>query len=59
MANLNGQSGELRFTIEIKRKDTGRVETVELVGKITADEAQHLGLLEDLNDGSHPQHDGA
>lgn len=32
--NLQGQEGELRFTIEIKRAETGETETVELVGKI-------------------------
>lgn len=31
-SNLAGQPGELRMTIEIKRKETGKVETVELVG---------------------------
>ena len=30
--NLQGQPGELRMTIEIKRKETGKVETFELVG---------------------------
>ena len=30
--SLQGQPGELRMTIEIKRKDTGKVDTVELVG---------------------------
>jgi hypothetical protein len=34
MINLTGQPGELRFTLEITRKDTGKVETVEMVGKI-------------------------
>ena len=29
---LQGQPGELRMTIEIKRAATGKVETVELVG---------------------------
>ena len=32
--NLQGQEGELRFTIEIKRAETGETETVDLVGKI-------------------------
>lgn len=36
--NLEGQTGELRFTLEITRKDTGETETVELVGKIVEDE---------------------
>jgi hypothetical protein len=31
-SSLQGQPGELRMTIEIKRKKTGMVETVELVG---------------------------
>lgn len=43
MANLNGQTGELRFTIEVKRKETGKTETYDLIGKI---------------DGSNPQHGG-
>jgi hypothetical protein len=40
MAELRGEAGELRFTIEIKRKATGKVETYNLIGKI--------------NDGSNP-----
>ena len=31
-SNLQGQPGELRMTIEIKRKETGKVETFEMVG---------------------------
>lgn len=38
MPDLQGQVGELRFTLEIKRKETGKTETVELVGFI--DEAK-------------------
>lgn len=34
MSELNGQAGELRFTLEIKRAETGETETVEMVGKI-------------------------
>ena len=59
MINLQGQEGELRFTVQITRKATGQVEEYELVGKITADEAAQLGLTEEPTDGSHPQHDGA
>lgn len=36
---LNGQPGELRFTVEVKRAETREVETYELVGKITDEEA--------------------
>lgn len=32
--NLNGQEGELRFTLEITRAATGETETVEMVGKL-------------------------
>ena len=31
-SNLQGQPGELRMTIEIKRKETGKVETFEMIG---------------------------
>ena len=31
-SNLQGQPGELRMNIEIKRAATGKVDTVELVG---------------------------
>ena len=32
MAELQGKPGELRFTIEVKRKATGKVETFEMIG---------------------------
>jgi hypothetical protein len=47
---LSGQLGELRFTLEIKRKETGKTETVELVGYI--DEAK----LKEIQSGSDSQH---
>lgn len=31
-SNLQGEPGELRMTIEIKRAATGKTETVELIG---------------------------
>lgn len=34
MNKLNTEPAELNFTIEIKRKDTGKVEVVHLVGHI-------------------------
>lgn len=34
MMNLNGQPGEVRFCVEVKRKDTGKVDKFEMVGKI-------------------------
>lgn len=32
--SLNGQEGELKFTLEITRAATGETEVVEMVGKI-------------------------
>jgi len=47
MISLQGQPGELKFTIEITRKATGLTETVELVGRITGDQAEQLGIKTD------------
>lgn len=44
MAALEGQAGELRFTLQITRKDTGLVEEVELVGRITDEQLKDLQL---------------
>jgi hypothetical protein len=35
MSDLKGQPGELRMTVQITRKATGKTEAVELVGKVT------------------------
>lgn len=32
--NIGGQLGELRLTVEIKRAETGKVETYELIGHL-------------------------
>ena len=48
MADLLGQVGELRFTIQVTRKETGKVETVEMVGFLDAEklaELQAAGVL--------------
>ena len=50
MSELKGQEGELRMTLTITRKDTGKVETVEFVGTVTEKEQ---------DDGSHAQHSGS
>ena len=50
--NLQGQEGELRFTLQIKRAATGETEIVELVGKIS-DEVE---ILEDLQEEKSLQH---
>lgn len=44
MNELGGGGGELRFTVQVKRASTGEMETHELVGRITAEQAEELGL---------------
>jgi hypothetical protein len=53
MSDLGGQIGELRFTVQITRKETGKVEEVELVGLL--DESK----LKELQNGSHAFNSGA
>lgn len=50
MSNLSGQVGELRFKLQITRKETGKVEEVELVGYLDEEK------LKELQNGSDPQH---
>lgn len=40
MSELQGQVGELHFTVIITRKDTGKVETVEMIGRPLPDEPE-------------------
>ena len=47
MSNLGGQMGELRFTMQITRKETGKVEEVELVGFLDEEK------LKELQNGGH------
>jgi hypothetical protein len=47
MNDLKGPGGELRMTISITRKATGKTETVELVGKTTPE--QHQQIVENFN----------
>lgn len=42
MIKLTGQPGELRFTVEVKRKETGKVEQYELVGFLDEDKLKEL-----------------
>ena len=37
MNELNGKPGELRFTIQVKRAATGKIDTYDMVGKVTDD----------------------
>ena len=57
MIELGGKGGELRMVVQIKRAATGETETHELVGKITAEQAEQLGLKEQEN-GDDAQHNG-
>lgn len=50
MSQLNGQLGELSMTVQITRKETGRVEEVKLTSAIT-DPETHEQLLKELPDG--------
>tara|TARA_R110000868_G_scaffold37524_1_gene132669 strand:+ start:411 stop:566 length:156 start_codon:yes stop_codon:yes gene_type:complete len=43
MPELNTEPAELRFTLEITRKETGKVETVEMVGHIIKEEENKHG----------------
>ena len=47
MIELKGKEGELRFSVSIKRKDTGKVENYELVGKITEDKQNASNTFND------------
>lgn len=53
MSTLSGDVGELRFTVQITRAATGKVEEVELVGKLTEEQ------LKELTDGSDTLDSGA
>jgi hypothetical protein len=49
MNDLTGQPAEVKMTVKVTRKDTGKVEEYELIGKVdTTDKGQ--------DNGSHPQH---
>jgi hypothetical protein len=42
MAEIAGSLGELRLSLEIKRKETGETETVDLVGFINEEDLKKL-----------------
>lgn len=50
MSNLSGQAGELRFKLQITRKETGKVDEVELVGFLDEEK------LKEIQNGCNPQH---
>ena len=53
MNALGGEVGELRFTVEVTRKETGKVETYELVGFLDEDK------LKELQDGGNSLDSGS
>jgi len=52
MNDLQGQPGEIRMTIQIKRAATGETETHELVGKV-------MDEVKEQSDGGNAQHGSA
>ena len=54
MNALVGQGGELKMTLQITRKATGKTETVELVGRTTPEQHEQIkDLITENNDGSN------
>lgn len=47
MIALEGEKAELRFTVEIKRAATGKVETFEMVGHVDPEKLRQLVGEED------------
>jgi hypothetical protein len=56
MVDLAGQPAEIRFTLQITRAATGKVETVEMVGYVNPPKEQTNGS--DSLDGSAQRGDG-
>lgn len=42
MVELSGGLGEFRMTIEVKRAETGKTETFDLIGKVVNDDTSAL-----------------
>lgn len=53
MADLVAEAGELSFTVQITRKETGKVEEYQLVGRITDEQ------LKEIEDGCNTLDRGA
>lgn len=52
MTELKGDVGELAFTVQVTRKETGKVEEYRLVGKITDEQLKELTNGSDTLNGS-------
>jgi hypothetical protein len=57
MPELSGQMGELRFTLEIVRKETGLTDKVELIGYLDAEKLKELQNGSNSLDGSTERSD--
>ena len=56
MSDLKGKPGEVHMTLQIKRKATGKVEEVHVVGTVVN---QEKPFLEEARNGSHTLNGGA
>ncbi len=57
MVKLSGAVGELKMILQIKRKDSDKVEEVTITGFL--DEEQAKIFQKEVNHGSDTQHSGA
>lgn len=56
MSDVKGVPGEVRFTVSVTRKDTGKVDTYEMVGAV---DPADLEKLKENSDGSNALDSGA
>ena len=47
MSDLNGQEGELRFTVTVKRALTGKEDVYEMVGKLTEEQLEEVKQIKE------------
>jgi hypothetical protein len=45
MIELKGREGELKAVIHVTRKETGKTETYEIVGRVDHEEAVKAGIV--------------
>lgn len=49
MNDLVSAPGELHFTVQVTRKDTGKVETFEMVGKVLPEPVEQKEVVENVS----------
>jgi hypothetical protein len=52
MADLQGKVGEVRMTIQVTRKETGKVEQFDLVGYLNEEQLKEIQNDDDSQHGS-------